>query len=112
VFTDTISMPIVQSKCINCHVSGGVARNTRLLLVNNSDPDNLSKNHQAFINLEVALDSQDLSDYVTSKVQGQLGHGGGQQLSAGSQDLINLEAYLDLLDEASVSPALTPPSIY
>jgi len=112
VFTDTISMPIVQSKCINCHVSGGVARNTRLLLVNNSDPDNLSKNHQAFINLEAALDSQDLSDYVTSKVQGQLNHGGGRQLSAGSQDLINLETYLDLLDDAPVSPALTPPSIY
>ena len=113
VFTDTISMPIVQSKCINCHVSGGVARNTRLLLVNNSDPDNLTKNHQAFINLEVALDSQDLSDYVTSKVQGQLGHGGGRQLSAGSQDLANLETYLNLLEDApGSSPTLAPPSIY
>lgn len=112
VFTDTISMPIVQSKCINCHVSGGVARNTRLLFVNNSDADNLAKNHQAFINLGDSL-TGDLSDYVTGKVQGRLGHGGGLQVRGDSQDLVNLETYLNLLEDASTSSStLTPPSIY
>jgi hypothetical protein len=102
----------VQSKCINCHVSGGVARNTRLLFVNNSDADNLAKNHQAFINLGDSL-TGGLSDYVTGKVQGRLGHGGGLQVRGDSQDLVNLETYLNLLEDASTSSStLTPPSIY
>lgn len=113
VFTDTISMPIVQSKCVNCHTSRGVASGTRLRLVTNSDPDNLSKNHQAFISLGASLGSRDLSDYVTAKAQGQLSHGGGRQLSPGSQDLANLDAYLDLIesDNAATAPA-APPQIY
>jgi hypothetical protein len=99
-FTDNISMPIVQSKCINCHTSRGTApsQGARLILVTNSNSNHSSINHEAFITLGDVLGSTDLSDYVTSKASGQLGHGGGRQISSGTQDLLNLETYLNLIE--------------
>lgn len=99
-FTDNIAMPVVQSKCINCHTSTGVApsQGSRLVLVTNSNSNHLSTNHEAFIELGDVLGSTDLSDYVTAKASGQLGHGGGRQLSSGTQDLLSLETYLNLIE--------------
>jgi hypothetical protein len=99
-FTDNISMPIVQSRCINCHTAGGIAssQGARLVLVTNSNSNNLSINNEAFIALGNLLGSADLSDHVTRKASAQVSHGGGQQLSPGSQDLLNLETYLNLLE--------------
>ena len=99
-FTDNISMPIVQSKCVNCHTASGIApaRGARLVLVTNSNGNHLNINHQAFIDLEAALGSRDLSDYVTAKASAQISHGGGRQLAVGSVDLLNLETYLNMLE--------------
>ena len=99
-FTDNISMPIVQSRCINCHTAGGIApsQGARLVLVTNSNSNNLSINNEAFISLGNVLGSADLSDHVTRKASAQVSHGGGQQLAPGSQDLLNLETYLNLLE--------------
>lgn len=99
-FTQTISMPIIQSRCINCHTAGGIAPSAgaRLILVTNSNSDHLSINQQAFITLRDILGSADLSDHVTRKASAQVSHGGGQQLPPGSQNLLNLETYLNLLE--------------
>ncbi|MEH6569473.1 MAG: hypothetical protein V7709_10375 [Halioglobus sp.] len=99
-FADNVAMPVVQSKCINCHTSTGIApsQGARLVLVTNSNSNHLSINHEAFIELGDALGSTDLSDHVTQKASGQLGHGGGKQLSNGTQDFLNLEAYLNLIE--------------
>jgi hypothetical protein len=99
-FTDNVAMSVVQSKCINCHTSTGIApsQGSRLVLVTNSNANHLSTNHEAFIALGDVLGSTDLSDYVTAKAGGQLGHGGGKQLSSGTQDFLNLETYLNLIE--------------
>jgi len=99
-FTDNISMPIVQSKCINCHTSGGTApsRGARLVLVTNSNSNHLALNHQAFIRLGEILGTRDLSDYVTSKASAQISHGGGRQVRQGTTDFDNLETYLNLIE--------------
>jgi hypothetical protein len=99
-FTDNISMPIVQAKCVNCHTVNGIAPNSgaRLIVVTNNNNNHLSKNNQAFIDLQAKLAPQDLSNYVTSKVTGNLNHGGGRQIAPNSQDLQNLETYLNLLE--------------
>ena len=53
VFQQLISGPIVQSKCISCHVEGGASANTRLVFVTDENPD-----HEA-INLRVFEDFLD-----------------------------------------------------
>ena len=44
VFQTLISGPIVQTKCINCHVEGGASANTRLVFVDDTDPDHEATN--------------------------------------------------------------------
>jgi hypothetical protein len=99
-FTDNISAPIVQSRCINCHTSDGIApsRGARLVLVTNSNSDHLALNHRAFIRLGELLGGGDLSDHVTTKASAQVSHGGGRQLPPGSTDLDKLETYLNLIE--------------
>jgi hypothetical protein len=99
-FNANISMPIVQAKCVNCHTQGGIApaRGARLVVVTNSNSNHMQINHQAFISLGEQLGSRDLSDYVTDKALGLQNHGGGRQLTQGSQDLANLETYLNLIE--------------
>lgn len=99
-FTDNISAPIVQGRCINCHTAGGIAssQGSRLMVVTSSNSNHLSINNEAFITLGNMLGSADLSNYVTRKASAQVSHGGGQQLAPGSQDLLNLETYLNLLE--------------
>ena len=48
VFADRISGPIVQGKCIACHVAGGVSGNTRLVFVRNTESGHEARNLQAF----------------------------------------------------------------
>ena len=49
-FHDYISGPIVQTKCINCHVEGGRSAHTRLVFKRSSDePDHVALNLQTFV---------------------------------------------------------------
>ena len=74
VFRAHISGPVVQSKCINCHVEGGVSGNTRLVFVPASEAGHEATNLRAF---EDFLDEVDEgATYVLNKVQG-VAHGGG-----------------------------------
>ncbi|MEH6586954.1 MAG: hypothetical protein V7720_10355 [Halioglobus sp.] len=96
-----ISGPIVQARCVNCHTSGGVAPNSgaRLVIVTNSNSNFLAINHQAFQDFRDQLNaSQDLSDYVTGKASDQINHGGGRQITPGSEQFRNLETYLNLIE--------------
>ena len=100
-YTENISTQIVQARCVNCHTSGGVAPNSgaRLIVVTNSNSDYLAINNQAFQTFAEQLRSdQDLSDYVTGKASNQISHGGGRQLTPGSQQLLDLETYLNLIE--------------
>ncbi len=97
-FADNVSTQVIQRRCVACHVGGGVApsQGSNLVFVRNSDADHVSKNHQIFIRYSESR--SDLTDYVTRKAQGMLGHGGGTQLSAGSTELENFRTYLQLID--------------
>ncbi len=109
VFESDIS-PIVQNQCINCHVRGGRSQNTRLVFVGDEDPDHLTKNMGAF---QALLDEVDNgADYVLNKIQG-VGHGGGVQVRAGTDNFTAMERFLELLGQEPVEgPSLTPETLF
>ena len=72
----TLISPIVQSKCVTCHVEGGVSENTRLVFVTDDDAKHLTKNLSVF---ETFLEEvEDGATYILNQVQG-VSHGGGIQ---------------------------------
>ena len=110
VFRQLISGPIVQSKCINCHVEDGASGNTRLLFVSDENPDHEAINLQAFRDF---LDEvEDGASYILNKIQGALGHGGGIQVAAGTEDYANMERFLSLLGEDVGPVAITPDTLF
>ena len=100
VFRDHISEPIVQSKCVNCHVEGGLSGHTRLVLVRSSEAfDHEARNLQTFKDLVVAVEDDGAATYILNKIQGAIPHGGGVQVAAGSEDFDNMDHFLELLEE-------------
>ena len=110
VFQADISTPIVQARCVNCHVAGGRSGGTRLVFVRASDADDhLQRNQQAFR----TLFSQTASGkaLVLDKVRGLRGHGGGVQLDENSDDYANMRRFLTLLEREldAAAPERAPP---
>lgn len=97
-FRESISTPIVQERCINCHVQGGTAPNggAHLVFVRATDADHIEKNVSAFRDF---LDHHEDASYVLTKATGGAGHGGGAQLTTGSTDYQNLASFLELLED-------------
>ena len=96
VFRDHISGPIVQSRCIYCHVAGGRSGHTRLVFARELDtPDHEALNLQTF---EYFLDEVEGGhERILTKIQG-AGHGGGPQVPVGSDDFDNMDHFLALLE--------------
>ena len=109
VFESSIS-PIVQNQCINCHVQGGASQNTRLVFVGDDDDDHLTKNMGAF---QALLDEvENGAEYVLNKIQG-VGHGGGVQVRAGTDNFTAMERFLELLgEEVEEGPTVTPETLF
>ena len=93
-FLKHISGPVVQAKCVNCHVEGGVSGHTRLVFQPSSTPDHGAKNLAAIRKLLSTV--EDGAERILNKIQG-VGHGGGVQVTAGSADFANMERLLALL---------------
>ena len=94
---------IVQSKCINCHRSGGQAGGTSLIFTSSS-----SSNHQVF-DIYVNTPSPGArATTVLNKITGGAGHGGGTQVSPGSSDYQKFSDYMNLLS-AEAEPEITAP---
>ena len=109
-FLNHISGPIVQAKCINCHVEGGASGHTRLVLHSSSNPDHGALNLAVFENF--LADVEDGGDLILNKIQG-VGHGGGVQVPAGSVDFANMERFLGLLGHGDDSgPGLSPETLF
>ena len=99
VFSASISEPIVQAKCVNCHVAGGQG-SQELLFVTSSDADHEMTNFDAFKSYVAHGHDHDGDDHVTvilDKVRGRADHGGGEQIMDGSQQFMDLERFLNLL---------------
>jgi len=92
LFEANVSSQIVDSRCVVCHVDGGVASDTEIIFQNGGS-DSLTENFgqlQSFINSR-----SDSRDYILTKVSGGNGHGGGVQLPAGSADYNALQSFID-----------------
>ena len=77
---------IVQSKCIDCHVSGSQAGGTSLRFTSSA-----SGNHDVF---DSYVTSPARADRVLTKITGGAGHGGGVQVSAGDSNYQKFEQYM------------------
>ena len=112
VFGRHISGPVVQSKCVNCHVAGGVSGHTRLVFVRASDTDDHEAlNLETFEALLAKLEEEGGGGYVLNKIQG-VAHGGGAQVPAGSTNFANMQRFLGLLGEQIAAAALTPETLF
>ena len=108
VFQDHISDPIVQAKCVNCHVEGGPSGHTRLVFVRRSiDTDYQSTNLRTFEALVDDLADEGGASYILNKIQG-VSHGGGVQVAGGSADFANMQRFLGLLG-GDVATSTAPP---
>ena len=96
VFRNHISGPIVQSRCIYCHVEDGQSGHTRLVFVRASD----ATDHET-LNLQALADFLDTveggAEYLLTKIQG-VSHGGGVQVPVESADFQHLDRFLALLE--------------
>lgn len=105
VFHESISAPIVQARCVNCHVQGGQSGQTRLVFVRDSDPAHETTNFNVFRDFLASDDhaghdhnGQSHRELILYKIQGMNNHGGGVQVPADSQDFHNMERFLALLE--------------
>ena len=109
VFRAHVSEPVVQSKCIDCHVEGGRSGNTRLVFETSTNPEHEALNLATFERFVAEVD--DGANVVLNKIQG-VGHGGGVQVAAGTADFANMERFLRLLGEDVSTVVLTPKTLF
>ena len=85
---------IIQSKCIDCHVSGGQAGSSSLRFTSSA-----SGNHGVFDSYVNSPSPGFNADRVLTKITGGAGHGGGVQVSEGSSDYEKFSQYMELLSQ-------------
>ncbi|PCJ22472.1 MAG: hypothetical protein COA96_14420 [SAR86 cluster bacterium] len=85
LFTSNISQPIIQTRCVLCHTSTGVASDSALVYANSSQAGYLTTNYNTLLNyIENAPNG---ANFILSKPQGLTVHGGGVQLTPSSEEL-------------------------
>ena len=109
VFSEYISEPVVQAKCINCHVEGGISGHTRLVLSSSDVDGHEALNLAVFENLLSNVDGS--ADLILNKIQG-VGHGGGVQVPADSPDFANMERFVRLLGGGGSTGGLSPATLF
>ena len=97
VFRASVSQPIVQERCIACHVDGGAAMDTDLVFVTTGDPDHETTNYEVFRSYLSDQGEGDPASLLLDKVRGFAGHGGGRQIPGGSSDFVALKAFTELV---------------
>ena len=103
LFETYISGPIVQTKCVLCHVAGGVSGQTRLVFSPSTVDNNVDLNREVFRTFVSMVD--DAADLILNKASAAVIHGGGLQVAAGSADFMNLERFVRALEnEGSTGP--------
>ena len=97
VFDASVADPIIQGRCIACHVADGEARGTGLVFASSATAGHADTNFNRFQTFVAGQDGR--TDLILAKVRGLAEHGGGAQLEAGSPDFLALERFLTLLSE-------------
>ena len=109
LFTDYISQQVVQTRCIHCHVEGGVSGHTRLVLSPSAEPNHQHRNLETFRRFVETV--EDGADRILNKIQG-VAHGGGVQVPAGSADFANMERFVRLLDGGTGTAGPSPETLF
>ena len=109
LFGEYISEPVVQSRCVNCHVEGGLSGHTRLVLNPSETADHEALNLEVFETFVSSVEGG--ADLILNKIQG-VGHGGGVQVPAGSVDFANMERFLRLLGGETSFGDLSPNTLF
>ena len=109
LFGQHISESVVQSKCIACHVEGGVSGNTRLVFEPSTTADHEALNLAAFEAFLSEVESG--ASLILSKIQG-VSHGGGAQVPAETADFAQMERFLGKLDTDVVPAAITVETLF
>ena len=94
VFEQLVAAQVVESRCVNCHVEGGQSGTTRLVLTATSNSNHRARNLQAIRDFVATV--EDGAELLLDKIQG-IGHGGGEQVPASSENFANVTRFLDLL---------------
>lgn len=94
VFEALVSAPVLEAKCVNCHVEGGASGTTRLVFVPATNSDHRAQNLEAIKTFVATV--EDGAALLLDKIQG-IGHGGGEQVSSDSEDFDNVAWLLDLV---------------
>ena len=94
LFGRHISDPLVQSRCINCHVSGGPSGHTRLVFERSTNPDHEALNLATFERFLSEVEGGE--SRILNKIQG-VSHGGGEQVPADSEEFAWMAQFLDRL---------------
>ena len=107
VFRNLIWEPIVQAKCVNCHVAGGESGHTRLVFERGADAADHLQTFADFLEADehdhehTHLHGHEL---ILVKIQG-AGHGGGVQVPVGSEDFDNMDYFVALLERELAAEA-------
>ncbi len=108
LFRDHISS-IVQSKCVNCHVDGGVSGNTRLVFVTADNGDHESVNLRRLDDFLATVENGE--QLILTKIRGE-SHGGGVQVEAGSEAFAQMEQFLNVLGGNTAVASITPENLF
>ena len=93
-FNSNLSDQVVQGVCLECHSEDGLAKASALVYAPSSTSGHENTN---FNLLQSYIDADaDNANTILEKVRG-VGHGGGQQLDAESDDYQNLVEFLGLI---------------
>jgi len=104
LFEQSISGAVVQARCVNCHVAGGLSGHTRLVFVTSTTSGHLEQNLPRFA--DFVTDTDGAADLILAKVQG-VAHGCGIQVLGGSTDFLNVERFIRTLSQRASGPAMT-----
>ncbi|GJM14028.1 MAG: hypothetical protein DHS20C12_24310 [Pseudohongiella sp.] len=96
-YLSNISEPIVQSQCIVCHTSTGVASSSALHYVNSSVDGYQQTNYNTLLNYIQNVPNG--ASLILSKPQGISAHGGGVQLTAGSSALADWSSFIATVND-------------
>ena len=105
---EALISPVVQSKCVNCHFEGNTTGNMPVF-VRDTDAHYLAKNLKEFE--DYLAEVEDGAELILNKIQG-VGHGGGVQAAAGTEDYAAMERFLGLLGEETGPAAITPATLF
>ena len=91
-YLSNISQPIVQSRCVVCHIGGGAASSSAMLFVGSSAEGYQQSNYNTLLNYIQSAPNGD--SLIVSKPQGTVAHGGGVQLAPGSAGLADWSSFI------------------